>query len=570
MTGREKVAVIGAGALGLMALKQFREDGFEAVAFETRPYVAGLWKDTDDSTISVLATTILNTSKFRAAISDFPFPEEADVYPTAAQTHAYLEGYADHFELREHIHLNHKVEHILREQDRWILQVQDTKTGTISTRRFDRVCVATGTFTTPRRPKLAGIENFTGKVLHSIDFHGSEPFNGDNVLVIGMHATAQDVTNVLSESAKHVYLSHRHGLLMLPRYNDKGEAYDTAQRLPLVMLQNWFQSHLPGLWTYMVDRRLDATSSKAFPDLPDEWGLTPRPSIATATPFRADTFYPFLKSGFAEPVPAVARVLGPRTVELTNGRVLRDIDTILYCTGYNQNIPASLIPSSTPDPSGGDPATTTAPSPFHPFPDGPGHEPRLYMNIFPLASDPAARNSLAFLGQASFLYPGLVQFELQAMAVSQVWRAVRSLPPHAEMLAWHAANLRHREALMRRYGGSHDGTFYVGLLPGEVMLPWLDSTAGTGIFEHFGGKFNGMFNRRAWRLWWHDRELYDLCVKGILSPTVYRAFPAGGRRALPRDEVVRALKRDNEVYERAVLARQKGFPVSNADHEHVE
>lgn len=90
MQQKDKEVVIGAGALGLMALKQFKEDGFDVTGYGSRPYVGGLWKDSGDNTISVHATTIFHTSKFRAAISDFPFPEAADINPTAAQIHDYL------------------------------------------------------------------------------------------------------------------------------------------------------------------------------------------------------------------------------------------------------------------------------------------------------------------------------------------------------------------------------------------------------------------------------------------------------------------------------------------------
>lgn len=114
MQQKDKVVVIGAGALGFMVLKQFKEDAFDVAGYESRPYVGGLWKDSGDNTISVHATTIFNTSKFRAAISGFPFPETARI-------HDYLCSYADHFDLRRHINVNTRVKQILRENDRWNL-----------------------------------------------------------------------------------------------------------------------------------------------------------------------------------------------------------------------------------------------------------------------------------------------------------------------------------------------------------------------------------------------------------------------------------------------------------------
>ncbi len=43
---------------------------------------------------------------------------------------------------------------------------------------FDHVVVATGFFNTPRAPTLAGLDSFTGTVMHSTDFRTAEPLRG--------------------------------------------------------------------------------------------------------------------------------------------------------------------------------------------------------------------------------------------------------------------------------------------------------------------------------------------------------------------------------------------------------
>ena len=56
--------VIGAGALGLVALKNFIEEGFEVTVYERNDYVGGLWHATKDTTqTSVLESTKANVSK---------------------------------------------------------------------------------------------------------------------------------------------------------------------------------------------------------------------------------------------------------------------------------------------------------------------------------------------------------------------------------------------------------------------------------------------------------------------------------------------------------------------------
>ncbi len=75
-----------------------------------------------------------------------------------------------------------------------------------------------------------------------------------------------------------------------------------------------------------MDSLLQYFSRKAYGDIPESWGFSPAPSIAVSPPLIADELYPHLKSGFCEPVPEVANIAGPRSVELKSGRVLEDIE----------------------------------------------------------------------------------------------------------------------------------------------------------------------------------------------------------------------------------------------------
>jgi len=209
------VAIIGAGPLGLMALKVLREDGWNAISFESRKYIGGLWRLSKDSGLSALETTTFNSSRFRSAISDYPFADDVDDFPSSQQMNKYFEGYADHFKLREHIQLNSRVTGITRKNGMWDIQIAP-KTGSTRTESFDKVIVATGSFVQPKIPKIEGIEAFAGRVLHAIDFHNASEFKNQTVLIVGLHATAQDVSLALHKAnAAKLYLAHRSGVLMV-------------------------------------------------------------------------------------------------------------------------------------------------------------------------------------------------------------------------------------------------------------------------------------------------------------------------------------------------------------------
>ena len=214
-----RVAVIGAGPTGLMALKNLLEDGFDVTCYESRPYVGGLWRPSSDGGISALESTVFNTSSSRTAISDFPVGEEIDDFPTAPQLHQYLERYVEEFGLRKFIKLGQRVESMRRETGRWALDIvssfASSSTPTNIQSRFDKVLVATGTFTKPKTPSLPGIELFAGDALHSVSFHDPASFDKKNILVVGFASTAHDTVVALSEHAKKVYVAHRRGSIMV-------------------------------------------------------------------------------------------------------------------------------------------------------------------------------------------------------------------------------------------------------------------------------------------------------------------------------------------------------------------
>lgn len=144
-----RVVVIGAGPLGLMAIKNLLEEGFDDVTcFEARPYVGGLWNYSDgdsssSSGLSVSEDTVFNSSRFRSAISDFPFPGDTDDYPTWRQMWRYLEAYADRFGLRPHIRLRTRVTALGRAAGRWVVEVRP-EGGEVRREVFDRAIVANG------------------------------------------------------------------------------------------------------------------------------------------------------------------------------------------------------------------------------------------------------------------------------------------------------------------------------------------------------------------------------------------------------------------------------------------
>ena len=289
-------------------------------------------------------------------------------------------------------------------------------------------------------------------------------------------------------------------------------------------METWF----PTLWIWILDKILASMTNTAFPSQPKEWNFAPFPFTATTTPLVADAIYPHLQSGFATPVAAVQEISGPKSVRLADGRLLEDIDAIIYCTGYDFCAPC-------------------APAEYDPVPVT-GQPPHLYRNIFPLHDDPAIRNSLAFLGLAGVPFPGFLLFELPGMAVSQIWRGKSHLPPLKEMKQWRREHLAWRADVLAKHKTT--GNWYSVFVRMPDYVAWLDETAGTGLFANFG--FSSI---EAWRFWCRDRKFYNLCKNGVFSPAIWRLFDMGKRKAWPvaKDQIIR----DNQLAETRQKERVK-------------
>jgi dimethylaniline monooxygenase (N-oxide forming) len=165
-----RVAVVGLGIAGLATVKNLSEAGFEVTGFDQSSYIGGLWHYTTDARTSAMRNTTANVPKLTFCFTDFPYPDDAPVYPTAASAQQYLEDYAKHFGLWPHFRLNSTVTAIDRAADQWHLRIA-TKNGETSgeeTKTFDRIVLCLGGHSKVLEPApLEGIAKYKGIVLNS-------------------------------------------------------------------------------------------------------------------------------------------------------------------------------------------------------------------------------------------------------------------------------------------------------------------------------------------------------------------------------------------------------------------
>lgn len=107
----------------------------------------------------------------------YPYPDNVPEYPRHTDVWAYLTDFANHFELTDHIRLNHKVTEVSPlPGNRWTLVVKNMITNNEEKLTFDEVVVAVG-YSKPFYPNIPGRKKFK-EAIHSRYYRTAEPYLG--------------------------------------------------------------------------------------------------------------------------------------------------------------------------------------------------------------------------------------------------------------------------------------------------------------------------------------------------------------------------------------------------------
>jgi putative flavoprotein involved in K+ transport len=178
-----EVAVIGGSQAGLAMGHYLAQRGRRFVIFERGDAIAPAWRERWDS-------LKLFTPRGYSALPGLPFPGDPDDYPTRDEVIAYLEQYAETFELR--IELNSEVRRLSHEEGRFVLDIDGRRITA------DQVVVATGPFQTPFVPKLAEQLDPDVWQAHSTGYRRPSDVPEGTVLVVGGGNTGFQIAKELS------------------------------------------------------------------------------------------------------------------------------------------------------------------------------------------------------------------------------------------------------------------------------------------------------------------------------------------------------------------------------------
>lgn len=334
----KKVAVIGAGASGLVAIKSCLEEGLEPTCFERTEDIGGLWRfdeNPEAGRASIYKSVIINTSKEMMCYSDFPIPEDFPNFMHNSKILRYFRLYAEHFQLTQYIRFKTTVCSIKKRPDfatsgQW--DVTTEKDGEQESAIFDAVLVCSGHHTQAHLPlqSFPGIEKFKGRYLHSRDYKNAEDFKGKRVIVIGIGNSGGDIAVELSRTASQVFLSTRRGSWVLNRVSDYGYPLDM---LRLTRFFNTLKHAVPG---FLLNQFIESELNKRFDHA--NYGLKPKHRVFSQHPMVNDDLPNRIIAGTVLMKSNVAKFTETDAI-FDDDTVEKNIDAVIFATGYTFSFP---------------------------------------------------------------------------------------------------------------------------------------------------------------------------------------------------------------------------------------
>ena len=206
-----EVAVIGAGFSGIGAAIKLDDAGFgDFVVLEAGEGIGGAWYWNTYPGIGV------DIPSFSYQFSFEPKADWSRVYAPGDELKAYAEHCVDKYGLRERIRLNTKVVGAEFDEARhvWRLAIDG---GEELTARY--VVGATGVFSQPQRPNIAGLDDFAGLLMHTARWDHDVDLGGKRVAVIGTGASAVQVVPSIAPAVEHLTVFQRTPIWCLPKFD---------------------------------------------------------------------------------------------------------------------------------------------------------------------------------------------------------------------------------------------------------------------------------------------------------------------------------------------------------------
>lgn len=336
---QKRVAIIGAGASGLISTKICLEDGLDATCFEMTSDIGGLW-NYSSSLIhkkgSVMKSTIINSSKENMAFSDFPAPKKFSNFMHNKKLLEYFHLYANNFNLFAHIKFNTVIKSIVQAENyektgQWTITYKEQDNDE-KVEAFDGVMMCIGHHANPNKPEFKGLNDknakFKGEYIHSWEYRDPFKYVDKRILIIGVGNSGGDIAVEQSRISSQVYLSTRSGFICNPRNAQGGMPSD------ITFLNRFFVS-INQLFPNLIKSHMENEVNRWFDH-----------ELYAIKPNDERMHHIFVNDDIPNRIASGTLIIKPNIKEFTENScifdddsVVNNIDVVILSTGYNIGFP---------------------------------------------------------------------------------------------------------------------------------------------------------------------------------------------------------------------------------------
>ena len=338
-----RIAIIGAGASGLMALIKLRQAGHHnIVVFEKADSLGGTWRDNRYPGLCCDVPSLAYRFSFA------PNPNWAYTYAPGAEILAYLQAVADQYGVAPFIQYGHEVIGAQfqpgQRGGQWAIETSQGPQG-----RFDAVLTAAGVLHHPVYPDIDGLDDFAGVCFHSSRWPENLSLGGKRVAVIGTGSTATQLVTAIVSQVAHLSLFQRTAQWILPVPNPPIAEEQKAQyRAEPTLLDDAFDrindelcnkfaaaivGNNPHTYATIVRNCEQHLQSKVRePDLRRK--LTPNYKVGCKRLVVSDGFYDAIQQPNAALVVETIERIEANGIRTIDGR-LHELDVLVLATGFN-------------------------------------------------------------------------------------------------------------------------------------------------------------------------------------------------------------------------------------------
>ena len=196
-----EVIVIGSGQAGLSIAARLKQQNIDTLIVDKNERVGDNWRNRYHS-LKLHNQTHVNHLPY------MPFPSTWPTFIPKDKLAGWFEYYVESMELNVWTNTKFIGAEYNENKKHWNVKLK-LSNGTIKIMKPKHIVMAVGVSSVPNRNKIPGINDYKGKVIHSVDYDSGKHYDGKNVLVYGTGTSAHDVAQDLYVHGANVKIVQR-------------------------------------------------------------------------------------------------------------------------------------------------------------------------------------------------------------------------------------------------------------------------------------------------------------------------------------------------------------------------